>query len=113
MVASRSISTRSASTAVSISGSSVNAFADAASSSSVIDGLPKQTILVGALDLSTHEVETAETVADRLRNALKYVSPDRVIAAPDCGLKYLPQEIAFGKLKALVEGARIVRAEVS
>jgi 5-methyltetrahydropteroyltriglutamate--homocysteine methyltransferase len=79
---------------------------------SVLTGLPTQTILVGALDLSTHEVETAETVAGRLRNALKYVSPERVIAAPDCGLKYLPQEVAFGKLKALVEGARIVRAEV-
>jgi 5-methyltetrahydropteroyltriglutamate--homocysteine methyltransferase len=79
---------------------------------SVLAGLPNQTILVGALDLSTHEVETAATVADRLRKALKYVNPERVIAAPDCGLKYLPQEVAFGKLKALVEGARIVRAEV-
>ena len=79
---------------------------------SALSGLPNQTILVGALDLSTHQVETPATVADRLRKALKYVNPERIIAAPDCGLKYLPQEVAFGKLKALVEGARIVRAEV-
>jgi 5-methyltetrahydropteroyltriglutamate--homocysteine methyltransferase len=80
---------------------------------SVLKGLPKQTVIVGALDLSTHEVETPALVAERLRSALKYVSPDRVIAAPDCGLKYLPQDVAFGKMKALVQGARIIRAEVS
>ncbi|MEP7353586.1 MAG: uroporphyrinogen decarboxylase family protein [Acidobacteriota bacterium] len=79
---------------------------------SVLSGLPNQTILVGCLDLSTKEVETPEVVAERLRKALKYVSPDRVIAAPDCGLKYLPREVAFGKLQALVEGAKIVRAEL-
>ncbi|HLI86230.1 MAG TPA: hypothetical protein VKV17_20110, partial [Bryobacteraceae bacterium] len=63
--------------------------------------------------LGTHEVETAETVAARIRRALPYVSPERLVIAPDCGLKYLPRESAVGKLKAMVEGAAIVRAELS
>jgi 5-methyltetrahydropteroyltriglutamate--homocysteine methyltransferase len=58
------------------------------------------------------EVETPEIVADRIRSALQYVEPERLILAPDCGMKYLPHEIAFGKLCALVEGARIVRQEL-
>jgi len=57
------------------------------------------------------EVETSETVAGRIRYALQYVEPERLILAPDCGMKYLPREVAFGKLCALVEGARIVRQE--
>ena len=79
----------------------------------VLEKLPKQTIILGVLDLSTHEVETPETVAARIRRALPHVSPDRVIVAPDCGLKYLPREVAFGKMKAMVEGAKIVRAELA
>ena len=55
------------------------------------------------------EIETPETVAARIRRALEYVEPERLILAPDCGMKYLPREVAFGKLCALVEGARIVR----
>jgi 5-methyltetrahydropteroyltriglutamate--homocysteine methyltransferase len=51
-------------------------------------------------------------VAERLRGALRYVSPDRLVAAPDCGMKYLPRDVAYGKLKAMVDGAAIVRAEV-
>jgi 5-methyltetrahydropteroyltriglutamate--homocysteine methyltransferase len=78
----------------------------------VLKEIPEQTIIVGALDLSTHEIETPELVATRLRNALKYVKPERVVAAPDCGLKYLPQPVAFGKMKALVAGANIVRKEL-
>jgi 5-methyltetrahydropteroyltriglutamate--homocysteine methyltransferase len=77
-----------------------------------LKNLPDQTIIVGCLDLSKHEVETPEMVAQRLRNALKFVNPERVIAAPDCGLKYLPRPVAFAKLQALVEGARIVRKEL-
>jgi 5-methyltetrahydropteroyltriglutamate--homocysteine methyltransferase len=80
---------------------------------SVLEKLRGKTIMLGVLNLGTHEVETAETVADRIRRALPYVSPDRLVIAPDCGLKYLPRESALGKLKAMVEGARIVRAEIS
>src|SRR5712691_5944958 len=76
---------------------------------SVLEKLPGKTIILGVLDLSTHQVETPETVAARIRRALPFVSPDRLIVAPDCGLKYLPREVAFGKMKAMVEGARLVR----
>ena len=54
-----------------------------------------------------------ETVADRVRRALPYVSPERIILAPDCGMKYLPRDVAFGKLKAMAEAAAILRREVS
>lgn len=56
-------------------------------------------------------VETPEIVAGRIRRALPYVSAQDVIVAPDCGMKYLPREVAFGKIKAMVEGARIMHAE--
>jgi 5-methyltetrahydropteroyltriglutamate--homocysteine methyltransferase len=80
---------------------------------SVLKNIPNQTIILGVLDLSNKEVETPQIVADRIRRALPYIDPKRVIAAPDCGLKYLPQDVAFGKLKALADGAAIVRAELS
>lgn len=80
---------------------------------SVLEKLSNKTIILGVLDLSTNEVETPETVAARIRRALPYVSPERVIIAPDCGLKYLPREVAFGKMKAMVDGARIVRQELA
>ena len=78
----------------------------------VLEKLPGKTIILGVLDLSTHEVESAETVAARIRRALPYVEPERIIVAPDCGLKYLPREVAFGKMRAMVEGATIVREEL-
>jgi 5-methyltetrahydropteroyltriglutamate--homocysteine methyltransferase len=77
----------------------------------VLARLPDKTIILGVLDLSTHDVETAETVAARIRRALPHVSPERLVIAPDCGLKYLPREVAFGKMKAMADGAAIVRAE--
>lgn len=77
----------------------------------VLEKLPGKTIILGVLDLSTHEVETPEIVAARIRRALPHVDPKRVIVAPDCGLKYLPREVAFGKIKAMAEGAGIVRRE--
>lgn len=80
---------------------------------SVLLKLPGKTIILGVLDLSTPEVETPETVAARIRRALPYVSPERLIVAPDCGMKYLPRAAAFGKMRAMVEGAKIVRAELS
>jgi len=64
------------------------------------------------INLDDMTIETPEVVAARIRKALKFVRPERLIVAPDCGMKYLPREVAFGKLKALVEGARIVRAEL-
>jgi 5-methyltetrahydropteroyltriglutamate--homocysteine methyltransferase len=62
------------------------------------------------LDLApTAAVETAELVARRIEKAFKFVSPDRIVPAPDCGMKYMKRAVAFGKLKALAEGAAIVR----
>ena len=78
----------------------------------VLKELPDQTIILGVLDLSTPEVETPETVAARIRRALRHRKPEDIIVAPDCGLKYLPRDAAFGKMKAMVEGARIVRNEL-
>jgi 5-methyltetrahydropteroyltriglutamate--homocysteine methyltransferase len=78
----------------------------------VLEKLPGKTIILGVLDLSTHDVETPELVAERIRRALPHVEPDRIIVAPDCGLKYLPREVAFGKMKAMAEGAAIVRAQL-
>lgn len=79
---------------------------------SVLAKLPKKTIILGVIDLSTPEVESAETVAARIRRALPYVSPERLVIATDCGMKYLPAESAFGKMQAMVSGAAIVRAEI-
>ncbi|MGB6451857.1 MAG: uroporphyrinogen decarboxylase family protein, partial [Steroidobacteraceae bacterium] len=79
----------------------------------VLEQLPSKQIMVGALDLSDTRIESPETVAERVRRALRYVKPQNVILAPDCGMKYLPREVAFGKLKALVAGAAILRAESS
>jgi 5-methyltetrahydropteroyltriglutamate--homocysteine methyltransferase len=78
----------------------------------VLEKLPGKTIILGVLDLSTHEVESAETVAARIRRALPFVKPEKMIIAPDCGLKYLPRDVAFGKMRAMVEGARLVRTEL-
>jgi 5-methyltetrahydropteroyltriglutamate--homocysteine methyltransferase len=80
---------------------------------SVLETLPGKTIILGVLDLSTHAVEEPETVAARIRRALPHVDASRIIVAPDCGLKYLPREVAFGKMKAMADGAKIVRAELS
>ncbi len=78
---------------------------------SVLAKLPGKTILVGVLDLSDMNVETPEKVAERIRKALPYVPAEKIVVAPDCGLKYLPREVAFGKMKAMVDGAVIVRQE--
>ena len=80
---------------------------------SILEKLPGKTIMVGVLDLSTPAIESPETVAARIRRALPHVSADRIIVAPDCGLKYLPRASAFGKMQAMVEGARLVRAELT
>ena len=79
----------------------------------VLRDLSNKTIMLGVIDLADLKVESAETVAGRIRAGLKYTRPDRLVAAPDCGMKYLPREVAYGKLKAMVEGTALVRREVS
>jgi 5-methyltetrahydropteroyltriglutamate--homocysteine methyltransferase len=80
----------------------------------VLRSLGAKTVIVGVIDLSDESpVEDVETVAERVRNALQFVSPDRLILAPDCGMKYLPREKAFGKLRALAMAAEKVRAELA
>ena len=76
---------------------------------SVLSQLPGKKIILGVLDLSTNNVETPEIVTARIRRALPYVSPERIIVAPDCGMKYLPRDVAFAKMKAMVDGARLLR----
>jgi 5-methyltetrahydropteroyltriglutamate--homocysteine methyltransferase len=75
--------------------------------------LPGKTILLGVLDLSDLAIETPEQVAARIRRALPHVPAERIIVAPDCGLKYLPRDAAFAKMQAMVAGAAIVRAEIA
>jgi 5-methyltetrahydropteroyltriglutamate--homocysteine methyltransferase len=79
---------------------------------SVLSKLQGKTIILGVLDLSTHEIETPEIVAGRIRRALPFVSPERLIVAPDCGLKYLPRSVAFEKMKAMVAGTELVRSKI-
>ena len=77
----------------------------------VLQKLPGKKILVGCIDLSDMKVETPHQVAARLKRALQYVKPGDVIVAPDCGMKYLPRDVAFAKMCAMVEGARLLRSE--
>jgi 5-methyltetrahydropteroyltriglutamate--homocysteine methyltransferase len=80
---------------------------------SILRELPSKTIILGVLDLNDPAVESPETVASRIRAALQHVAPDRLVIAPDCGMKYIPRETAFAKLAAMVAGARMVRAELT
>ena len=79
---------------------------------SILAELAGKTVILGVLDLSTAHIESPDTIVQRIRRALPYVDAERLIIAPDCGLKYLSRETAFGKLKAMVEGARLVREEL-
>jgi len=78
---------------------------------SVLTSLSSKKIMVGCIDLSDMTVETPQKVVERLKKALKHVKPENVIVAPDCGMKYLPRDVAYGKLKSMVEGAKILRKE--
>jgi len=80
---------------------------------SVLSALESKKILIGCVDLNDMTVETPEMVVARIRRALPYVKKENVILAPDCGMKYLPRDVAYGKLKAMVEAARLLRAELS
>lgn len=79
----------------------------------VLEKLPGKDIILGVLDLSDMTVETAEIVATRIRRVLKHVPAERIVVAPDCGLKYLPRDVAFAKMRAMVEGTAIVRRELA
>jgi 5-methyltetrahydropteroyltriglutamate--homocysteine methyltransferase len=80
---------------------------------SVLERLPGKTIILGVLNLGDMTVETPQQVADRIRAALRHVSGERLIIAPDCGMKYLPRDVAFAKLQAMVEGTKLVRSELT
>ncbi len=79
---------------------------------SVLDQVPTKHIVLGVIDLEDPEAESAEVVADRIRAALAHVPAQRLSVAPDCGMKYLPRALAQAKLRALVQGAQIVRGEL-
>jgi len=79
----------------------------------VLESLPGKTIILGVLDLGDPQVESPQIVADRIRAGLQHVSADRLIPAPDCGMKYLPREVAYGKLASLSGGAALVRRELA
>ena len=80
---------------------------------SVLRKLPGKQILLGVIDLSDMNVESAETVAARIRKGLEHTTPENIIVSTDCGMKYLPRDVADGKLRALVAGAHIVRGELA
>jgi 5-methyltetrahydropteroyltriglutamate--homocysteine methyltransferase len=79
---------------------------------SMLDLLPDKQVMFGVLDLKDHTVETPEIVAERLRSALEHIEPERLVVAPDCGMKYLPRDVAYAKLQAMVDGRNLVRAEI-
>jgi 5-methyltetrahydropteroyltriglutamate--homocysteine methyltransferase len=79
----------------------------------VLREVPDKVIILGVLDLGSSEVETPDVVADRIRRALEVVAPEKLVVAPDCGMKYLPRERAVRKLEAMVAGAHLVREELA
>ncbi len=79
----------------------------------VLETLPDKTIILGVIDLEDMTVETPEQVAGRIRRAFPFAAPERIIVAPDCGMKYLPRDTAVAKLEAMVAGAAMVRAELA
>ena len=79
----------------------------------VLREVPDKVIVLGVLDLGSSEAETPEVVAGRIRRALEVVPPERLVVAPDCGMKYLPRQLAFRKLQAMADGARLVREDLA
>jgi 5-methyltetrahydropteroyltriglutamate--homocysteine methyltransferase len=78
----------------------------------VLKDLGNKSVMLGVIDLGTEKIETAETVAERIRAGLRQIPAERLVVAPDCGMKYLPRDVAFSKLKALVDGTALVRKEL-
>lgn len=79
---------------------------------SILEKLPGKQIILGVIDLSDKNVETPEVVVERIKRALPHCPAEKITVAPDCGMKYLPRETAFGKLKAMADGAALVRKEL-
>jgi 5-methyltetrahydropteroyltriglutamate--homocysteine methyltransferase len=79
----------------------------------VLKDLAPKKIMLGVIDLNDPDVEAPAKIADRIRAGLNFVSPDKLLPAPDCGMKYLPRATAFGKLKAMAEAAAMVRKELA
>jgi 5-methyltetrahydropteroyltriglutamate--homocysteine methyltransferase len=77
----------------------------------VLRDLSDKTVILGVVDLSTSEVESAETIAERVRRAFQYLPPEQVVIAPDCGMKYLPRGSADGKMRAMAGAAALLRRE--
>jgi 5-methyltetrahydropteroyltriglutamate--homocysteine methyltransferase len=80
---------------------------------SVLVALDGKTVILGVIDLNDPAVETADVVADRVRRALPYVPAERIVIAPDCGMKYIPRETANGKMRAMADAAALLRAELA
>jgi 5-methyltetrahydropteroyltriglutamate--homocysteine methyltransferase len=80
---------------------------------SVLDAIKDKTIILGVIDNSTDEVESADTVAARARRGLDILPPDRIVLAPDCGMKYLPRRSALGKLRSMAQAAAVLRREAA
>lgn len=78
----------------------------------VLKQLTNKTIVLGVINLGNNEIETPEAVADRIRRVFPYVPPERLVIAPDCGMKYLPRDVAYGKLCNMVAGVKLVRASL-
>jgi 5-methyltetrahydropteroyltriglutamate--homocysteine methyltransferase len=79
----------------------------------VLEQLGNKKIMLGCIDLSDMNIESPVLIASRVKKALKYVAAENIILAPDCGMKYLPREVANGKLKAMVQAAQMLRSEVN
>jgi 5-methyltetrahydropteroyltriglutamate--homocysteine methyltransferase len=78
----------------------------------VLKSLPGKKVILGVIDLNDMTVETPEKIAERIRRALPYAKAEDIIVAPDCGMKYLPRDVAFAKMKSMVEGAKLMRREL-
>ena len=80
---------------------------------SILQAFPTKTIILGVVDLADRQIESPERIAARIRQALHHIPPERLMVAPDCGMKYLPRQIAYNKLCAMTLGAAIVRAALN
>jgi 5-methyltetrahydropteroyltriglutamate--homocysteine methyltransferase len=79
----------------------------------VLEQLPNKKIMLGCIDLSDMNIESPVVIASRVKKALKFVAAENIILAPDCGMKYLPKEVAYGKLQAMVQAAQMLRSEIT
>jgi 5-methyltetrahydropteroyltriglutamate--homocysteine methyltransferase len=79
----------------------------------ILRAFPTKTIILGVVDLADMQVESPESIAARIREALHHIPPERLMVAPDCGMKYLPRQIAYNKLCAMTLGTAIIRAELN